>query len=91
MNRVATLAAIAIAVAAAAAPLSAQMSQPYAGWQTRSIKALSGEQLAELRAGRGMARSRSRAQWLSRSRPCPRPRGTFAAVRATAGEDGGAV
>jgi hypothetical protein len=54
MNRVATLAVMAIAVAIAAAPLSAETSQPYAGLQTRSIKALSDEQIADLRAGRGM-------------------------------------
>src|SRR5713101_7284302 len=36
--------------------ISAQMSptQPYAGLETRQIKALSGEQVAELRAGEGM-------------------------------------
>lgn len=32
----------------------AQLHQPYAGLQSRSIKALSDEQLADLRAGRGM-------------------------------------
>ena len=32
----------------------AQSHQPYAGLQARSIKALSAEQLADLRAGRGM-------------------------------------
>src|ERR1700674_3385321 len=32
----------------------AQSPQPYAGMQTRSIKALSDQQIADLRAGRGM-------------------------------------
>ena len=34
---------------------AAQASQPYADMQTRSIKALSDQQIADLRAGRGMA------------------------------------
>jgi hypothetical protein len=33
---------------------SAQSPQPYAGMQTRPIKALSDQQIADLRAGRGM-------------------------------------
>src|SRR5690349_20196195 len=32
----------------------AQTTQPYAGFQHRSIKALSDQQMADLRAGRGM-------------------------------------
>ncbi len=39
-------------LAAAAAPLAAR--SPYAGQQERPIKALSAEQIADLRAGRGM-------------------------------------
>jgi len=54
MNRLAPLAAIALAVATAVAPLSAQTPQPYAGLETRPIKALSDEQIADLKAGRGM-------------------------------------
>src|ERR1700751_3340323 len=38
-----------------AAPSYAQHSQPYAGMQTRPLKALSDEQVADLKAGRGMA------------------------------------
>jgi Spy/CpxP family protein refolding chaperone len=34
--------------------LPAAAEQPYVGWQHRDIKALSAEQLADLRAGRGM-------------------------------------
>ena len=34
---------------------AAQASQPYADMQARSIKALSDQQIADLRAGRGMA------------------------------------
>jgi hypothetical protein len=41
-----------LAVMAATAQASAQM--PYAGMQSRSVKALSDEQTADLRAGRGM-------------------------------------
>jgi Spy/CpxP family protein refolding chaperone len=52
MKRSATLVAIAFALATHAS--SAQTQQPYAGLQVRPIKALSDEQIAELRAGRGM-------------------------------------
>ena len=38
----------------ATAPASAQQHQPYGGMQSRPIKALSDEQIADLRAGRGM-------------------------------------
>ena len=56
MKRLALLAALA-AFAFALAPglASAQTPQPYAGLETRSIKALSDEQIADLRAGRGMS------------------------------------
>ena len=43
-----------LALAAAAAPSFAQSHQPYAGLEGRSIKALSEQQVADLRAGRGM-------------------------------------
>jgi hypothetical protein len=49
------IAAACAAVALGAAPLLAQSHQPYAGLQTRAIKALSDEQIADLRAGRGMS------------------------------------
>lgn len=35
-------------------PASTQHAQPYAGLQTRAVKALSDQQIADLRAGRGM-------------------------------------
>ncbi|MEX0752832.1 MAG: Spy/CpxP family protein refolding chaperone [Xanthobacteraceae bacterium] len=56
MSRLVVLAAVALAVAIAVAPhmLSAQTPQPYAGLETRPIKALSGQQIADLKAGRGM-------------------------------------
>jgi hypothetical protein len=38
-----------------AGPSLAQSHQPYAGLQSRSIKALSEQQIADLRAGRGMS------------------------------------
>jgi hypothetical protein len=34
--------------------VAAQSTRPYAGLQTRPIKALSAEQIADLKAGRGM-------------------------------------
>src|SRR5438094_2533768 len=37
-----------------ASPALAQSQQPYAGLQTRPVKALSEQQIADLRAGRGM-------------------------------------
>src|SRR5919108_87427 len=43
-----------IACALAADPSFAQSQQPYAGFEGRSIKALSEPQIADLRAGRGM-------------------------------------
>lgn len=48
--------AVASLVAVALMPfaVSAQSQQPYAGYQTRPIKALSQEQIADLKAGRGM-------------------------------------
>jgi hypothetical protein len=47
--------AIAIGMSLAADMALAQSHQPYAGLQGRPIKALSEEQLADLRAGRGMS------------------------------------
>ena len=52
MKRIAILAACAVAIPAGAA--RAQGMQPYAGMQTRPLKALSAEQITDLRAGRGM-------------------------------------
>jgi len=43
-----------LASIAFAPPALAQSHQPYAGLQARSIKALSEQQIADLRAGRGM-------------------------------------
>ena len=45
-------AAAAVLLAGAAA---ADSASPYAGWQARDIKALSAQQIADLRAGRGMS------------------------------------
>ena len=52
MKRLAALAAFAFALAPNVA--AAQTQQPYAGLETRQIKALSDQQIADLRAGRGM-------------------------------------
>jgi hypothetical protein len=52
MNRLAVLAAIVFALALYTT--LAQMQQPYAGLDARPIKAPSDEQVADLRAGRGM-------------------------------------
>jgi Spy/CpxP family protein refolding chaperone len=52
MKRLAVLGVLAIAAPSCIA--AAQSPQPYAGFETRPIKALSGEQIADLRAGRGM-------------------------------------
>jgi Spy/CpxP family protein refolding chaperone len=52
MNRHLLLALIALALGTA--PLLAQSPQPYAGFEARFIKALSEQQIADLRAGRGM-------------------------------------
>lgn len=52
MNRFTLLIALVLALAPYAA--SAQAQQPYAGFETRSIKALSDQQVADLKAGRGM-------------------------------------
>ena len=41
-------------LAFSAGTANTQSSQPYSGMQTRSIKALSEEQIADLKAGRGM-------------------------------------
>jgi Spy/CpxP family protein refolding chaperone len=52
VNRPLLLASIAFALASATA--LAQSQQPYAGLEARAIKALSEQQIADLRAGRGM-------------------------------------
>src|SRR5438128_9078395 len=52
MNRFIGL--VAIAFALAPGTMRAQAQQPYAGFEARSIKALSQQQIADLRAGRGM-------------------------------------
>lgn len=52
MNRRLLLASIAFALASVAA--LAQAQQPYAGLEARAIRALSEQQIADLRAGRGM-------------------------------------
>src|SRR2546422_11498799 len=41
-------------IAFSAATANTQSSQPYSGMQTRDVKALSEEQIADLKAGRGM-------------------------------------
>jgi len=48
------LLSVLVAFALAAGPSLAQSQQPYAGFEGRSIKALSEQQIADLRAGRGM-------------------------------------
>src|SRR5262245_17797527 len=53
MNRFTLFLAIALALAAGDA--LAQTHQPYAGLEARSIKALSDQQIADLRGGRGMS------------------------------------
>ena len=46
---------VTLSIAALALAIGAAVAQtPYAGMQTRSIKALSDQQIADLRAGRGM-------------------------------------
>jgi Spy/CpxP family protein refolding chaperone len=45
---------LAAAILALMSPAAAQSPQPDAGFETRAIKALSAEQIADLRAGRGM-------------------------------------
>jgi hypothetical protein len=52
MNRLLIWGALAFALAAG--PALAQSQHPYAGFEGRSIKALSEQQIADLRAGRGM-------------------------------------
>ena len=52
MNRIAIFASIALSLCLG--PSSAQSPQPYAGMQARAIKALSEQQIADLKAGRGM-------------------------------------
>ena len=50
-TRMAALAIALVGIAPAAWP---QTHQPYAGMQTRPVKALSDQQIADLKAGRGM-------------------------------------
>ena len=52
MNRLFALVSMALALAPGVS--LAQSQQPYAGFEARSIKALSEQQIADLRAGRGM-------------------------------------
>jgi len=52
INRRLLLASIALALATATSP--AQSQQPYAGLEARAIKALSEQQITDLRTGRGM-------------------------------------
>ena len=52
MNGLLALISIAFALASGASP--AQSQQPYAGLEARQIKALSEQQIADLKAGRGM-------------------------------------
>jgi Spy/CpxP family protein refolding chaperone len=54
MNAIPLIAALTTVSILGASPSWAQSHQPYAGLQSRPIKALSDEQLADLRAGRGM-------------------------------------
>src|ERR1700737_1781125 len=53
-NMIRLLAAVSIAWALTSGASSAQVQQPYAGFEVRPIKALSDQQIADLRAGRGM-------------------------------------
>ena len=69
-------------ILAADTPL-AQSPQPYAGMQNRPLKALSDEQLDELKAGRGMG--------LALSRQISRRIGGDIWVADPGGDDGGAV
>jgi hypothetical protein len=55
MKNIFPIAACAVAVITAlSSTATAQSSQPYSGMQSRPIKALSDQQVADLRAGRGM-------------------------------------
>jgi len=45
---------LALAIAVVVSPAWSQTHQPYAGLQGRSVKALSDQQIADLKAGRGM-------------------------------------
>lgn len=47
--------AVAAAVLAGAGTAAAEIQSPYAGWQERDIKALSAQQVDDLKAGRGMS------------------------------------
>jgi hypothetical protein len=50
-----SIAMTAVVLGLTAGGASAQSYQPHAGFQSRSVKALSDQQIADLRAGRGMA------------------------------------
>lgn len=52
MKRIVLVATLALPLLAA--PALAQHAQPYAGFEARPVKALSPEQIADLKAGRGM-------------------------------------
>jgi hypothetical protein len=55
MKNILSIAACALAVLTAlSSPAMTQSSQPYSGMQSRPIKALSDQQVADLKAGRGM-------------------------------------
>lgn len=54
MVRLAAVVAVTLAFAPASHAASARIAQSYAGLQDRPVKALSGQRLADLRAGRGM-------------------------------------
>ena len=53
MGRITAL--LVVMLALGPGPALAQAHQPYAGFETRSIKALSDQQIADLRGGRGMS------------------------------------
>jgi Spy/CpxP family protein refolding chaperone len=52
--KIALAGSLAVALLAGQAAAQTQHEQPYAGLQSREIKALSGEEMSDLRAGRGM-------------------------------------
>jgi hypothetical protein len=54
MNRLSACFALALAFSTSVALAQSQSQQPYAGLQERPIKALSAQQIADLKAGRGM-------------------------------------
>lgn len=52
--KIAIIGSLAVALLGGQAAAQTQHEQPYAGMQTREIKALSGEEMSDLKAGRGM-------------------------------------